>query len=132
MAGTSISSMMPAWHQEPGRIILAISGSNGWTWARFIRPTASRFSLRTARSGSALRCCRRRLRFGIAVDSNGPSARYASLGRHDRHRGVPAAAGRYLVMMGLVVAGGVGAGGEITSVTHAFQPEGRSDPSNSP
>jgi hypothetical protein len=35
-------------------------------------------------------------------------------------------------MMGRVVAGGAAAAGEITSVTHAFQPVGRSDPSNSP
>ena len=69
-------------------------------------------------------------RFGTAVDSNRPSARSASLG--PCHRVVQAAAGSYLVMMGRVVAGGVGAGGEIESVTHAFQPEGRSDPSNSP
>ena len=42
------------------------------------------------------------------------------------------AASSYFVIRGLVDAGGVGAGGEITSVSHAFQPEGRSDPSNSP
>ena len=39
---------------------------------------------------------------------------------------------RYLVNKGRVDAVGVGAGGEITSVTHPFQMEGRFDPSNSP
>ena len=123
--------------QEPGRTIPAISGLKGCRWARFIRPTATPFSSRTARSGSALRYCRRRLRprrlgITIAIESNGPSARSASLGLHDRPRGILAAAGRYLVMMGRVVAGGAAAAGEIESVSHAFQPVGRSDPANSP
>jgi hypothetical protein len=39
---------------------------------------------------------------------------------------------RYFVIIGRDGGGGVGAGGEIESVTHAFQPEGRSEPSNSP
>ena len=34
-------------------------------------------------------------------------------------------AGRYLVMRGRADAGGVGAGGESESVTHAFQPVGK-------
>jgi hypothetical protein len=34
--------------------------------------------------------------------------------------------------MGFGDTAGTGAAGEITSVAHAFQPEGRSDPSNSP
>ena len=38
----------------------------------------------------------------------------------------------YFVIMGRDGVGGVGAAGEIANVTHAFQPEGRSDPSNSP
>jgi hypothetical protein len=37
----------------------------------------------------------------------------------------------YLVIIGRGDVGGTGAAGETTNVTHAFQPEGRSLPSNS-